>query len=239
MTRFIGWFAAVFVVISGFFVAKIPVVPELAIVSSVFVLVFAWPSYRAAVRWLGVKTALRLLIGLGVYALLLETLAVKTGLPYGRFSYGQKIGVLLFDAVPWTVPFSWTPLMLLGLRVAPKKIWLVALVMLGIDLVLDPGAVAQGFWTYASPGAFYQVPLSNFFGWLLSGTIGAWLARWLAREINWHDAPKELATSGLLSLGFWTSVCFFMGLWIPALLGTGLSVFVLWSVGWLALWKKK
>jgi bisanhydrobacterioruberin hydratase len=206
-------------------VARFPVRPELAIVSAIFVLVFAWPSYAAIVRWLGVKRGVQLLVVLGVYALVLETVAVKTGVPYGRFSYGPKIGTLLFDAVPWTVPFSWTPLALWALWRARGNAILAGALLVAVDLCLDPGAVAQGFWSYAAGGAYFAVPLSNFAGWLLSGTLGAWLGRGL----DWRDAPPETRTSGLLSIAFWTSVCLNMGLWLPGIIGVALIFGSLWS----------
>ncbi len=213
--------ALAFSAISGFFVARFPVRPELAIVSAVFVLVFAWPSYAALVGWLGTKRGIGLLVGLGAYALVLETVAVKTGVPYGRFSYGPKIGTLLFDAVPWTVPFSWTPLALWGLWRAKGNIWLAGVLLVAVDLCLDPGAVAQGFWRYDAGGAYYSVPLSNFLGWALSGTLGAWLG---SRRVDWKTAPVATRTSGLLSITFWTSVCLWMGLWVPGLVGVALIV---------------
>jgi len=216
--------ALAFAAISGFFVARFPVRPELAFVSAVFVLVFAWPSYAAVVRWLGTKRGVTLLVVLGLYALVLETVAVKTGIPYGRFSYGPKIGKLLFDAVPWTVPFSWTPLALWALWRAKGNVWLAGALLVAVDLCLDPGAVAQGFWRYAAGGAYFSVPFSNFAGWALSGTLGAWLG---SRGLDWRTAPTEARTSGLLSLTFWTSVCLFMGLWVPGLIGLSL---VSWSV---------
>ena len=40
-----------------------------------------------------------------------------------------------------------------------------------MDVVLDPGAVALGFWVYPGGGAFYGVPLSNYAGWVLSATV--------------------------------------------------------------------
>jgi putative membrane protein len=210
--------ALIFAAISGFFVARFPVRPELAIVSAIFVLVFAWPSYAAIVRWLGAKRGIGLLVLLGVYALVLETVAVKTGVPYGRFSYGPKIGKLLFDAVPWTVPFSWTPLALWALALSRGRSFLAGALLVGVDLCLDPGAVAQEFWRYEAGGAYFSVPLSNFLGWLLSGSLGAWLGR----KSDWASAPTEAMTSGLLSIAFWTSVCLNMGLWVPGLIGVGL-----------------
>ncbi len=183
-------------------------------------LVFAWPSYSAIVRWLGVQRGVRLLVLLGVYALVLETVAVKTGVPYGRFSYGPKIGKLLFDAVPWTVPFSWTPLALCALWRSKGNIFLSGALLVAVDLCLDPGAVAQGFWRYGAGGAYFSVPFSNFVGWMLSGTLGAWLGR----GVNWQEAPPEARTSGLLSIAFWTSVCLNMSLWIPGLVGVALII---------------
>ena len=209
-----------FAAISGFFVARFPVRPELAIVSAIFVLVFAWPSYSAVVRWLGAQRGVRLLVILGVYALVLETVAVKTGVPYGRFSYGPKIGKLLFDAVPWTVPFSWTPLALWALWRAKGNVFLAGSLLVAVDLCLDPGAVAQGFWSYGAGGAYFAVPFSNFVGWMLSGTLGAGLGR----GVDWREAPAEARTSGLLSIAFWTSVCLNMSLWVPGLVGVALIV---------------
>jgi putative membrane protein len=43
--------------------------------------------------------------------------------------------------------------------------------VLVVDLVLDPAAVALGFWAYDGGGVYYGVPLSNFGGWVLSGTV--------------------------------------------------------------------
>jgi len=56
-------------------------------------------------------------------------------------------------------------------RRAVFRVPLVAAAVVGMDLVLDPGAVAVGFWTYAAGGAYYGVPLSNYAGWVLSAAI--------------------------------------------------------------------
>ena len=241
--RFGPLFGLIFAAISGFFVAKIPVQPQLALVSSVFVLAFAFPSYATVLKWLGVKRGLLLLSSLGLYALVVETMAVKTGYPYGAFSYGAKIGTLLFDAVPWTVFFTWTPLVLLAMgqiaqitqaKMLFGKVLLSGIFLVLIDMVLDPGAVAQEFWKYKAGGLYYGVPLSNFVGWLITGTGGILLAHFLTRENKWSDAPAHLVLSGLLSLTFWTSVCLWMSLWIPGVLGLILVGFVIGKM----LWKK-
>jgi putative membrane protein len=47
----------------------------------------------------------------------------------------------------------------------------VAATVVAVDLVLDPGAVALGFWEYFGEAAFYGVPWSNYQGWVLSAAI--------------------------------------------------------------------
>lgn len=250
-----------FLIMNGFFVANLRVRPELkpfadrpemAIVSSVFVLIFAVPAFVALVKWLGYRGFLAL-AALSVFAVGIETFAVVTGWPYGRFVYGEKIGAKIFGLVPWTVPFAWTPVLLgsyalarrlVRERVAGNRferkfgrgqwntIFATAIVAVLFDFVLDPGAVSQGFWIYPAGGIFYAVPLSNFAGWLFSGALGAILVSYFAQ---WHQRelpPKELAGSAFLIALFWTSVCAWSGLWIPAAIGSALCLWVcrvLWS----------
>jgi len=216
----------------GFFVAKIPVRPELAFVSSLFVVVFALPSYIAVIRWLGWRNGLRLLLTLAVFAIVLESFAVATGIPYGRFVYGEKIGAKVLGLVPWTVAFAWSPLILASMTLARR--WssqpvmmavLSGLVLVLIDMVLDPAAVVQQFWTWEHPGVFYQVPISNFTGWFLTGASGSLLFQRLVDKSLLP--PSNLLSSGFLILCFWTSVCFWTELWLPA--GMGLALLALIS----------
>lgn len=232
---------AVLMFICGFFVARVPDAtrPEYAGVSSIFVVLFAVPSYRTLWSWLGVPTALKVLCALGLFAIGIETFAILTGWPYGEFSYGEKIGAKL-GVVPWTVPFAWTPLVLcagaLAPRLAPLKYFVpvVAALLVVIDLVLDPGAVQQAFWRYKYPGAYYGVPLSNYFGWLLSGAIGALILLGLAREKWGRELPPPgLMASGFLILAFWTSVCTWSGLAAPATIGW----ILLGVIGYSGVWK--
>jgi putative membrane protein len=220
-------FGAIFLFINGFFVAKVPQAtrPEFAGISAAFVLVLWAPSAWVLKQWLGWKRAAVLLAVLGAFAVGIETFAIKTGLPYGQFSYGEKIGDKLFGVVPWTVPFSWPPLVLgamaLAGRIAPKRLLITAtIVLLSFDFVLDPGAVQQKFWSYQSVGLYYGVPFSNFCGWLISGLIGAWLFKKLSGTKG--HVPLPLVASVTMILAFWTSVCLFVSMWIAAFIGFGL-----------------
>ena len=115
------------------------------------------------------------------YAYGIEFVGVTTGEPYGPFEYGVSLGPMV-ESVPVGLPVFFLPLvlnsyllclLLLGQRA--RRWWVrvpvVAATVVAVDLVLDPGAVALGFWRYFGESAFYGVPWSNFQGWVLSATV--------------------------------------------------------------------
>lgn len=122
------------------------------------------------------------LVALTGYAYGIELVGVLTGWPYGEFQYLIELGPMLLGQVPLGLPVFFFPLvlnsyllvlLLLGetARNAPIRLIGTLGVVLGMDLVLDPGAVGLGFWRYADAGGYYGVPASNYLGWALSGTI--------------------------------------------------------------------
>lgn len=115
------------------------------------------------------------------YAYAIEYIGLRTGWPYGAFSYSIELGPMI-AGVPIGLPVLFFPLVLnsyllvLLLGRARADWWLYRItstlgVVLLVDLVLDPGAVAVQFWTYHEHGAYYGVPLSNYAGWVVSGSI--------------------------------------------------------------------
>jgi putative membrane protein len=193
--------------------------------------------------------------GLGLltlYAYVVEYVGTTTGLPYGPFAYGIDLGPMLFDKVPLGLPVFFLPLvvnayllclLLLGdrARTALVRVPVVIAVVLLMDFVLDPGAVALGFWAYDlgavaadvwpydSGWAFYGVPASNFAGWVLSATVAVVA---LDRAFAWTTLRARLADcefmlDDLVSFVIlWGSINAYFGQWIPvvlaALLGVGL-----------------
>lgn len=118
---------------------------------------------------------------LTIYTYAIEMIGVRTDWPYGAFEYTIQLGPMLFGEVPIALPLFFIPLVL--------NAYLLTLLVLGdwrerlfvrvpvaiaavvaVDVVLDPAAVAIGFWAFES-GGFYGVPLSNYFGWIISGTV--------------------------------------------------------------------
>jgi putative membrane protein len=126
---------------------------------------------RRAVGWIGALIA---------YTYAIETIGIQTGWPYGSFAYTIDLGPML-GGVPVALPVFFIPLvvnayllcvLLLGERA--QNTWLrlltVSATVVAMDVVLDPGAVSLGFWTFDG-GAFYGVPLSNYAGWVLSAVV--------------------------------------------------------------------
>jgi putative membrane protein len=111
------------------------------------------------------------------YTYLIEFVGLKTGFPYGEFEYLVQLGPML-QGVPLGLPIFFVPLVLnsyllshvMGIGNFWKRIPASLVILIGIDLVLDPAAVALGIWQYQS-GIYYGVPIQNFLGWLLSGAI--------------------------------------------------------------------
>lgn len=123
------------------------------------------------------------LVALAGFAYAVELLGVTTGVPYGDFSYGLHLGPMLFGAVPVALPVLYLPILLnahlLSLSALEprassvvERLLLALALVLAMDLVLDPGAVALGFWGWDDPGAYYGVPAANYAGWMASGAVG-------------------------------------------------------------------
>lgn len=115
-----------------------------------------------------------------LFTYLIELVGVSSGFPYGSFEYGISLGPMV-AGIPVGLPIFYLPLVLnaylLVMLLLPDRterraprILSVLVVLLLMDAVLDPAAVALNFWSY-SGGFFHGVPLSNFRGWILSGTV--------------------------------------------------------------------
>jgi len=225
--------AALFV--SAYFMANVEMPPWAGHVSGINVVLFAIPAFWATRRWLGWSDAVLLWAALGILAIALETFAIVTGFPYGHFGYSDLLGYRLFGYAPWIVFLAWTPLAIgawaiasqlaVGRRQWAVRVLLTAIFLVGFDLVLDPGAVRLGFWKYEGGGEFYRVPISNFLGWLVSGSIGALL---MEMFVAWRKpllpTPIQLGASSFFILFFWTALAAFSAMVVPAVIGLAATV---------------
>lgn len=221
----------IFLAIGAFFMANVELPPWSHYASAINVVLFALPSFWAVRRWLGWRDGIILIVVLGIYALAIEASAILTGFPYGHFGYSDLLGFRIFGLVPWTVAFAWTPLMLGAYAVAANlfdvrivRVLATTLIITLFDVVLDPGAVYLGFWQYEGGGCFYGVPMSNFVGWLISGSIGAMIIEIMVSIFRpLLPTPMQLSISVIFIVFFWAMIAAFGGLVWPVAIG--LAVF--------------
>jgi isopentenyl-diphosphate delta-isomerase type 1 len=224
-------------VLPAYFMANVELPPWSHAVSAVSVILFAVPTFWAAKMWLGWRDALIVFGALGIFALLIESVAITTGVPYGHFGYSDHLGLKLFGVVPWTVSFAWPPLLLGAYAIAAKlcdrrsgRMAMTTLLLVVFDMVLDPGAVFLGFWKYADGGWFYGVPLSNFAGWIVSGLAGAILLEGLvSRAKPLLPVPIQIASGAFFIVLFWSAFAAFAGLVAPAAIGIAVLMVIMWT----------
>lgn len=147
------------------------------------------------------------------FALIVESVGVKTGWPFGTYEYDPSLGHTI-AGVPYVVPFAWVmmahPVLIAARRVAGNWVFLYGgYAMAAWDLFLDPQMVAANRWRWTFDGAHvpYQpeIPLSNTFGWLLAGM--ALIA--ILHQILPRDRRKSSASFGAVDV--WLTWTFFGG----------------------------
>jgi putative membrane protein len=134
----------------------------------------------------------------GGLAFAAEFASTRVGIPFGLYHYtGITRGRELYLAnVPFFDPLSfaflaWASLglarILLGRRSSPLAVAVTSGgLMMWLDVVIDPLAVRGDRWFlgpifyYPEPGWYFGVPLANFAGWAILGTVIA--AAWLPLE---------------------------------------------------------
>ncbi|MEF8813916.1 MAG: bisanhydrobacterioruberin hydratase [Halovenus sp.] len=162
------------------------------------------------------------------YTYAIEYVGARTGLPYGEFTYEVSLGPMLWETIPYALPLFFIPLVLnsyllcllaLGERArhAPIRVPAVAATVVAVDLVLDPAAVALGFWSFGA-GGYYGVPLLNYAGWVLSAVVATAL---IDVAFRWLDILDRVTTCPYIlddMVSFvllWGLVNAFYGAWIP------------------------
>jgi putative membrane protein len=161
----------------------------------------------------GARYAFTYLFVTAIFALFIESVGVKTGWPFGTYEYDPSLGHTI-AGVPYVVPFAWVmmahPVLIAARRVAGNWVFLYGGYALAAwDLFLDPQMVSAGRWTWTFDGPHVpfqpEIPLSNTFGWLLSGM--ALIA--ILHQVLPRDRRKSSASFGAVDL--WLTWTFFGG----------------------------
>jgi putative membrane protein len=199
---------------------------------------------------LGWTRALGLLACVFIVSLTFESIGVATGLVYGPYHYSLKLGPLFLGLVPLLIPVAWFMMMYPSYVIADRLVptWgsgryilavaaLGGLVMTSWDLVMDPVMVRGGHWIWDVDGAYFGIPLQNFWGWWLT-TFVTFLVFLLLSPSSPHATDgnyDRLAILSYATTGLGNAIgAMLVGLGGPALVGFfAMAPWVM--MGWLSL----
>ena len=195
----------------------------------------------------------------------MEVIGTKTGLVFGgkyKFDLNKSPGPS-FLGIPLVIPLAWSGLIYMSLNFSsylfiemvnygqspnmigmtlwsyflggPFLLFLPSLLLVVIDLVLDPIAVDERRWEWQNPGSYYGVPILNFIGWFIT----AYLILWIFSMIQYQNiSDKHIGYLFKYSPGFFFCLlpaiasrpCFERGLKIPGTIGLVFSFGLLLTI---------
>jgi len=174
------------------------------------------------------------------YTYAVELLGVRTGYPYGAFEYGVDLGPMV-GGIPAALPLFFLPLVLNAYlltlllfgdaaRRAVLRVPVCVAAVVGMDLVLDPAAVAVGFWQYEAGGLYYGVPWLNYAGWVLSAVVAVLVVDALfdrGAVLTRIDASRFMLDDLVSFVVLWGGVNLYFGNLVPAALAVAYG-YALW-----------
>jgi putative membrane protein len=107
----------------------------------------------------------------GVYGFFIEVLGVATGNIFGFYTYGNTLGFKWLET-PISMFLNWgltvycaamTVNYLFDKRSILEKTIIAALLMVFLDILIEPVAIKNDFWGWKDN----IIPLKNYFGWFL------------------------------------------------------------------------
>ncbi len=184
--------------------------------------VFALPSFIGAIKQSGIVRGIIAFVVLAGIIVGFETLAVKTGLPYGKFAYGTVMGRPLFGTTPWIVILCYPPIVIGCFWLARKisegalSVLFTTIFTLATYLVIAPVFIKLHFWNWEVTGQVFNIPARAFAGWFICALLSS-----IALSFIWGSAEiKRLSAYSLFAfLLFWSGAGLGVGMKIPAAIG--------------------
>ncbi|MEO7998107.1 MAG: carotenoid biosynthesis protein [Gemmatimonadaceae bacterium] len=196
-----------------------------------------------------------------VISLSSELTGTSTGYPFGVYGYTQQLGYLIAGLVPFNIPTSWFYMLMASLaicgRLLPAKddnknrwwwAFVAAFVLTAWDVSMDPAMVKTAHWLWHVPDLtdrsalvqfigtpfFFGMPLTNWLGWLLTGTVVARAMLFIVPPTAWTTqvSPSRFplllyATNGLLPI----AICLRQDMMLAGVLGAfamGIPLLAAW-----------
>ncbi|MCD7034916.1 carotenoid biosynthesis protein [Metabacillus sp. GX 13764] len=126
----------------------------------------------------GVKKGIFLSLMIIIFSIFAEHLGVKYGILFGDYYYTKDFGPQA-AGVPIVIGFAWL-MVTAGSHAISKAIFksaagcIVFASMLAVlmDAILDPVAFkVKEYWVWEHKGPYYDIPFSNFLGWLIVSLV--------------------------------------------------------------------
>lgn len=212
-------------------------------------LTFSFALLHAGLR-LGWPRAILMAVVVFIISIGFESVGVLTGAIYGPYHYTDQLGIKFLGLVPLLIPVAWFMMMYASYVIAGQlipalpganltRLLVVAalggLAMTAWDLTMDPLMVAAGHWVWNAPGAYFGIPLQNFWGWWLTTftalTVYQLLAQVLVKkQVSKVDLPplRWVVYAYILIGGSSVIVASIFDLQGPAL--SGLFAMLPWAV---------
>ena len=191
--------------------------------------------FHAAGRF-GAPRAAGLLAAGALISLSSELLGTSTGLPFGPYSYTTLLGYRIGGLVPFPIPLSWFYMVYASIAITGRLLparptelsrtawaFCAGAILTAWDVAMDPAmSKATTHWLWHTDGFFYGMPLSNWIGWFLTGSIvaRAMLAvvppELFAEKVSPSRLPLAIyAINGVMPI----AICFRHELWWAGILG--------------------
>jgi putative membrane protein len=199
------------------------------------------------------RTLLFLALGFSI-AYASEYSSIRNGFPYGMYHYvyenlrGELVvgGVPLWDSLSYSflayAAYEYAAFFVgrigpIGLTQRSWALWVGPILMVLLDIVVDPLAVQGERWFlgrifyYPEGGAYFGVPLTNFGGWLVVA-LAIFLSYTFLEKRLFKTPPPERAPIlgplfywGILAFNF--AITFWIGEWKLGLIGLTLHLILL------------
>ena len=142
----------------------------------------------------------------------IEILGVRTGVIFGEYHYGDALGFKMGE-VPVLIGVNWWILTICAMDIAARftsnfgaRVVLGALLMTGLDMLIEPVAPKLDFWYWVEDVA----PLRNYVGWLLVSSFLHMVGRVLQLNSKNALAPWVMISQAVFFIGlniwFWFHV---------------------------------
>jgi uncharacterized membrane protein len=181
----------------------------------------------------------------GLLSYLYELMSINYGFPYGKFEYTEMMGgIKILGDVPLVLPLVYVPMVFAGYYALKSldgwiRVFGFGIMLMLFDIAIDPGITASGIWVWGDSflsGRLYGVPVQNFFGWFLTGSLSGFVL-W---KLKLKDLFKSLDDSRFciwvspisLSLAYWSGVAVREEYWLSIVVAVCL-------MGSLVLFKRK